>query len=97
MVSSSAPPGTVAAKLPAPAPVSEARRLHSEGVSPAEGAERLAGRFDADELRRARDWWVRRIPRSSWDDPTPTKVLRMLERALAAVDGRVPTASAGRR
>jgi hypothetical protein len=84
------PPGTVAAKLPVPAAVQEARRLHADGVKPAEGAERLAGRFDVAELRTARDWWVRRMPRTRWDDPTPTAILRMLEMALVAVDGLAP-------
>ena len=92
MVTTAPPPGTVAAKLLPPHAVQEARRLQAEGVRAAEGAERLAGRFGADELRDARDWWVRRMPRNRWDDPTPTAILRMLEMALATVDELVPPA-----
>lgn len=97
METTTAPPGTVAAILPAPDAVAEARRLQSDGVTVAEAAERLAGLFAADDLRAARDWWVRRMPRRGWDDPTPTIVLRILESALMAVDGLVPAPRPERR
>ena len=95
MVSSSAPPGTVAAKVPAPAPVSEARRLHSEGVSPAEGAERPpAGSTPTSSA----------VPATGGCDGCPLQLGRPdadgAAHAGAGAGGRRrarPTASAGRR
>jgi hypothetical protein len=43
-----------------------------------------------DELRDAKTWWVRRMPRLRWDDYTGVHVLAILEEALARVLPLIP-------
>lgn len=81
-------PGTVASFRPVPAPVQEAVRLVDEGVSLDVAVERLADGGNVDDLREAQTWWVRRMPKESWDDHEAGAVLRVLERALAGVSPR---------
>jgi hypothetical protein len=44
----------------------------------------------ADDLRAAKAWWIRRMPRFRWNDYTGVHVLAVLEEALARVDPLVP-------
>lgn len=78
-------PGTVAAAQPVPAPVQDAVNMVEDGVALPEAIERLAAGASVDELRDAQLWWVRRMPKESWDDHEAGAVLRVLERALAGV------------
>lgn len=82
-------PGTVAAARPVPPPVQEAVRLVEVGVALPEAVERLAAGASVDELRDAQLWWVRRMPKESWDDHEAGAILWVLERALASVDSLV--------
>lgn len=88
-------PGTVAALHPPPPLVEEAVALIEEGVDPLAAAQRLATRAEAVELRSAHRWWVRRVPRQSWDDHHAGAVLRALEMALARTNGLVTARSDG--
>lgn len=89
-------PGTVAAYNPPPGPVEEAMRLLGEDVEVADAAERLAARNTAEDLRSAQLWWVRRLPRAGWNDYRAGAILRVLERALAKVDGLGPGSNVAR-
>lgn len=82
-------PGTVAAARPVPPPVQDAVRMVEDGVAPPEAIERLAAGASVEDLRTAQLWWVRRMPKESWDDHEASAVLRVLERALASVDSLV--------
>lgn len=82
-------PGTVAAARPVPPPVQDAVRMVEDGVAPPEAIGRLAAGASVEELRAAQLWWVRRMPKESWDDHEAGAVLRVLERALASVDSLV--------
>lgn len=82
-------PGTVAAARPVPAPVQEAVRMVEEGTAFPEAIERLAAGASVEELRDAQLWWVRRMPKATWNDHEAGAVLRVLERALASVDSLV--------
>lgn len=78
-------PGTVASAQPVPATVQDAVNMVEDGVALPEAIERLAAGASVDELRDAQLWWVRRMPKESWDDHEAGAVLRVLERALAGV------------
>ncbi|MFP3914710.1 MAG: hypothetical protein ACLFWM_07520 [Actinomycetota bacterium] len=80
-------PGTVAGAQPPPAAVTDALRLASEDVAIPAAVEQLTATYTAGDLRAAQLWWVRRMHRASWKDRRSRVVLRMLERALAEVDG----------
>lgn len=82
-------PGTVAAAEPVPPPVQEAVRLLEDGVGLPEAIDRLTAGASVDELRTAQLWWVRRMPKESWDDHEAGAVLRVLERALANINSLV--------
>lgn len=84
-------PGTVAAQVPASPIVEEARRLVDDGVAPDQAIRQLAGAHTGEELRAAWLWWVRRMPKRSWDDHRASAVLQLLERARSAADPKLPS------
>lgn len=86
--------GTVAALQPRPGPVDEADRMVRDGVDRAEAVRRLADVWPGGDLRAAQLWWVRRMPKRSWDDHHPSAVLRILEAAVAVAEPLTAESSA---
>lgn len=82
-------PGTVASNQPVPALVEQAVRLIDEGSAAIAAAERLAAGTPAGELQAAHLWWVRRMPKESWNDHEASAVLRALEHAVALTNSKV--------